>query len=232
MWKFRKLTEGELERSPREAEFFNVGDIDKAASVVREVVQNSLDASLPNNHPVRIRFFFSTHEKSNNDIYYQDLVPHIQNSKLLPTGYSAGSEVRFLTIEDFGTSGLDGPIKRNQLATADGGNYYNFWWCEGKSQKTGHRLGRWGLGKTSFHVASTLRTFWGYTIRYDDKRELLLGKTLLKTHILDGDLYDYYGYYSGPGYVPIEDAAQIDAFRNKFAISRKDIIACFFPEKP
>ncbi|MDP2920632.1 MAG: hypothetical protein Q8O43_10510 [Dehalococcoidia bacterium] len=221
MWKFRKLTEGELERSPHEAEFFNVGDIDKATSVVREVIQNSLDARLPNNHPVRVKFLFGTHEKSDDDVYYKELLPHIQSSGLLPARYSTASEVHFLTIEDFGTTGLDGSISREQIAAAGSGNYYNFWWCEGKSQKTGHRMGRWGLGKTSFHVASMLRTFWGFTIRYDDKRELLLGKALLETHVMDGAWYDYYGYFSGPGYAPIEDRTQIEAFQSKFGVSRK-----------
>lgn len=222
MWKFRKLTEGELERSPHEAEFFNVGEIDKATSIVREVIQNSLDARLLNSHPVRVKFTFGTDEKSDNDIYYKELIPHIQSTGLLPTGYSGTSKVRFLTIEDFGTTGLDGPTNREQIAAAGSGNYYNFWWCEGKSQKTGHRLGRWGLGKTSFHVASMLRTFWGFTVRHDDKRELLLGKALLKTHVLEGGWYDYYGYFSGPGYAPIENEAQIETFRSKFAVSRKN----------
>jgi len=221
MWKFRKLTAGELERSPREAEFFNVGDIDKAASIVREVVQNSLDARLTNSQTVRIKFLFGAHPKSNDDPYYAELIPHIESSGLLPAGYPSISEVPFLTIEDFGTTGLDGPINREEIGLSGGGNYYNFWWCEGKSQKTGHHLGRWGLGKTAFHVASMLRTFWGYTVRNDDKRELLLGKTLLKTHVLGGDWYDYYGYYSGSAYAPVEDTAELKAFRDKFSISRK-----------
>jgi len=221
MWKFRTLTEGELERSPHEEEFFNVGDIDKATSVVREVIQNSLDAKSPNSHPVHVKFLFGTHQKVSDDLYYKDLITHIGSCGLPPTDYPTATEIRFLTIEDFGTTGLDGPINREQIAVSGSGNYYNFWWCEGKSLKTGHRMGRWGLGKTAFHVASTLRTFWGLTVRYDDKRELLVGKTLLKTHVLNGIWYDYYGYFSGPGYVPIEDSNQIEVFRNKFGVSRK-----------
>lgn len=222
MWNFLKLTAGQLERSPHEAEFFNVGDIDKATSIVREVIQNSLDAKLQNNQPVRVKFTFGTHEKSDNDAYYSGLIPHAQHSGLLASSFSDTKQIRYLTIEDFGTTGLDGPTNRENMVAGIGGNFYNFWWCEGKSQKTGHRLGRWGLGKTTFHVASKLRTFWGFTVRSDDKRKLLLGKALLKAHMLDNVWYDYYGYFSGPDYAPVEEATEIETFKHKFSLTRLD----------
>jgi len=192
MWKFRKLTEGELERHPRETEFFNVGEIDKSAALVREIIQNSLDARLSEKDLVRVRFAFGKHPKSDGEVYYSELIPHVESCSLLPPEYVTESEISFLTVEDFGTTGLDGPVKRDEVKGASG-NYYNFWWCEGKSQKTGVSAGRWGLGKTAFHVASALRSFWGLTVRYNDNRELLLGKSLLKTHLYNGGMYDYYG---------------------------------------
>jgi RNA polymerase-interacting CarD/CdnL/TRCF family regulator len=222
MWKFRKLTEGELERHPHEAEFFNVGDIDKAASLVREVIQNSLDAKLPAQDNIRVRFTFGKHDKKDNDYHYSNLIPHVESCGLLPQYYASPEPIQFLTVEDFGTTGLDGPVSREEFKNGEGGNYYNFWWCEGKSQKAGHSAGRWGLGKISFHVASELRSFWGLTIRQDDNRELLLGKSLLITHHLDGAIFDYYGHFAGEGYNPIEDKNMTQQFRNTFAITRAD----------
>lgn len=222
MWKFRKLTEGEPERDPHEAEFFNVGDIDKAASLVREVIQNSLDAKLPAQDNVRVRFTFSKHDKNENDIYYSNLIPHVGSCGLLPQDYVSSHPIPYLTVEDFGTTGLDGPVSREEFKDVDGGNYYSFWWCEGKSQKAGHSAGRWGLGKISFHVASDLRSFWGLTIRQDDRRELLLGKSFLITHHLNGAIFDYSGYFTGEGYSPIEDNNMIQQFRSKFAVTRSD----------
>ena len=222
MWKFRKLTEGEPERDPHEAEFFNVGDIDKAASLVREVIQNSLDAKLPAQDNVRVRFTFSKHDKNENDSHYSNLIPHVGSCGLLPQDYVSSHPIPFLTVEDFGTTGLDGPVSREEFKDVDGGNYYSFWWCEGKSQKAGHSAGRWGLGKISFHVASDLRSFWGLTIRQDDGRELLLGKSFLITHHLNGAIFDYSGYFTGEGYSPIEDNNMIQQFRSKFAVTRSD----------
>jgi len=90
-------------------------------------------------------------------------------------------------LEDFNTTGLDGPYEPD----AKGGNFYNFWWREGISEKKGQRAGRWGLGKTTFHIVSKIRTLWGLTVR-DDGKILLMGKALLKTHFLNGTRYHYY----------------------------------------
>lgn len=220
MWKFRKLTEGELERDPHEAEFFNVGDIDPAASLIREIIQNSLDAMQSGTNSIRVRFTFGKHAKSDDDPYYGGLIPHIESCELLPRVYSTNDGVCFLTIEDFETTGLDGPVKREEIKEGRSGNYYNFWLCEGKSLKSGQNAGRWGLGKTAYHVASALRSFWGFTIRQDDQRRLLLGKSLLKTHLYKGVTYDYYGYFAGDDYKPIEGKEVLDDFCRRFAIMR------------
>ena len=220
MWKFRPLTEGELERSPHEAEFFNVGDIDKAASLTREIIQNSLDARMPGHDSVHVRFIFGRHKKLDGDIYYDGLIPHIESCNLLPKRYLTEDNISFLTIEDFKTSGLNGPITRDEVKGGEGGNYYNFWWCEGKSQKAGTSAGRWGLGKIAFHVASDLRSFWGLTVRQNDRREVLLGKSLLKSHFYNGAMFDYYGYFAGDAYTPIEKRDILEEFHNKFALTR------------
>jgi len=221
MWQIRRLTSGELERDPHEAEFFNIGDSDRAISLVREVIQNSLDAKLPASSSVLVKFTFSKHVKNNDDIFYKELIPHIESCALLSEEYLSNDAISFLTIEDFGTSGLDGPVNRDEKIKKGGsGNFYDFWWCEGKSQKTGQNAGRWGLGKTAYHVASTLRSFWGLTIRHDDNRELLLGKTILKTHLRNGETYDCYGYFAEKNYEPIETTEVLQGFRGKFAIER------------
>ena len=61
--------------------------------------------------------------------------------------------------------------KQEKMVDFPGGknNFYNFWWYEGKSEKKGKERGRWGLGKTTFHVASKIRLFFGLTVRQDDR---------------------------------------------------------------
>jgi hypothetical protein len=50
------------------------------------------------------------------------------------------------------------------------------------SGKSGQEVVGWELVKTTFHITSKLRLFFGFTVRQNDSRELLLGKALLKTH--------------------------------------------------
>ena len=221
MWKFRELGEGEPERSPHEAEFFNVGDLDASASLVREAIQNSLDAKLNLSGPVHIKFALGAESKNKINPYYSDLLSHVQSC-----GFKLEAALKdrftFLVIEDFGTRGLDGPISRTEVSNDQKSNYYNLWWREGISRKEGKDAGRWGLGKTVFFVCSELRSFWGFTIRNDDQKQLLLGKALLKSHQHNGTYYDYYGYYCAGENQPIEDLREIQKFKNRFQISRND----------
>ncbi len=217
MWLFQELERGDIERDPHEAEFFNTGENDYPTQLVREFVQNALDAAASPNSKVIIRFTIGHHLFSNADQFYQDLLPHAKHAGFDVTLNS--KKARFLVIEDFNTTGLDGSIS----APANGGsNYYNFWWREGKSQKEGQSAGRWGLGKTVYHSCSCIRTFWGYTKRIDDGKTLLLGKALLKSHIYNGKRFKYFGFYSKPDYSPIADPQALQLFKNKFQLSRNN----------
>lgn len=223
MWYFSKLPEGEPERDPRESEFFNVGDLDPSASLVREIIQNSLDAKHKGNECVNVKFTFGCHPFSNNSKYYENLVPHLVSSGILPQGFVLEGTIPFLLIEDFGTTGLDGHINRGEIKVGEKSNYYDFWWQEGKSSKGGQDAGRWGLGKTVFFSASHLRSFWGLTIRQDDQQILLLGKSVMKTHRhTDGETYKYFSYFTQDTSKPIKEKGVIDDFCNAFSLNRKN----------
>ncbi len=215
MWKFKTLSIGEPERDPHEVEFFNLTGI--AEVVVREFIQNSLDAKCEDSSIVRITFEKTSKEKA--ERFFNNLGNHLGATNFYSSELT-NTDVPFLTIEDFGTSGLDG-------ATGEGGerpegknNFYNFWWYEGKSEKTGKERGRWGLGKTTFHVASKIRSFWGLTVRRDDKRKLLMGKALLKTHKINSDTFTYNGYFADEEYKPYSDENLLKQFSESFALLR------------
>lgn len=219
MWRFREIAEGEPERNPHEGEFFTAEEQDLSDALVREVIQNSLDARIQRSQPVRICFTFDSHVNDNSE-YYKYLIQHLKSAELLPQEYKQTRRIRFLTIEDFGTSGLDGPITRFSTIKKES-NYCDFWWREGISEKSGSKAGKWGLGKTVFHLSSQLRSFWGYTIRCDDKRKLLLGKSMLKSHHHDKKWYTYAGYYANQdSYEPIEDQSILQSFCRRFKITR------------
>lgn len=222
MWYFSTLPEGEPERDPRESEFFNVGDLDPSASLVREVIQNSLDAKGQGNKSVHVEFTFGSHSFSSNTKYYENLVPHLASCGMLPNGFVLEGSIPFLAIEDFGTTGLDGPVNRGEVKPGEKSNYYDFWWKEGKSSKGGQDAGRAGLGKTVFSGTSQLRSFWGLTTRQDDHKTLLLGKSVMKTHKHpDGETYKYFSYFADDTHKkPMKDKGVIDDFCRAFSLRR------------
>lgn len=217
-WDFPVLTPGVPERFPREAEFFRFTD--PAEVVVREAIQNSLDARCKDQKQVTVRFTIGRVPKENIKEYLEKLEPHLDAIGCLPPEHSSHPNIRFLTIEDFGTTGLDGETRRERRMS-EKSNFYDFWWREGISSKSGQEAGRWGVGKISFYNVSMLRTIWGVTVRRDDKRELMLGKAMLKPHPLGDKLYDYYGYFKGGGSdEPVEEPEVIQNFKENFHVQR------------
>lgn len=215
MWRFKPLSIGDPERDPHEVEFFNLTGI--ADAVVREFIQNSLDAKCDGSSIIRITFESTTKEKSK--IFFSGIENHLKATNFYSSGFD-NDLIPYLAIEDFGTTGLDG--KTGEEGDFPGGknNFYNFWWWEGKSGKTGKDRGRWGLGKTTFHVASKIRSFWGLTVRRNDNRKLLMGKALLKTHKIDSATYTSNGYFTSEGYKPISDTELLKQFSESFALLR------------
>jgi hypothetical protein len=159
-------------------------------------------------------------KKSDIKDYLDKLETHIEAcNNLMPQEYKKLSSIPILVIEDFGTTGLNGETGEDGRPQSRS-NFYSFWWMEGKSSKSGVEGGRWGLGKTTFHLASKLRTFWGFTIRHNDPRRLLMGKALLKTHRMDKKVYGYHGYFKEKNRKPIEKDKDIQDFKHKFLITR------------
>lgn len=220
MWRFRELEPGMPERDPHEAEFFRLTEPSEA--VIREVIQNSLDAKIAGDNTVKVSFSFGELDKDNVMDYFNGLESHLEACNLLPSDYNNGDRVTFLTIEDFGTTGLDGITGEDGSRPERGNNFFDFWWREGMSGKGGRVAGRWGLGKTTFHIASGLRAFWGLTVRQDDLRQLLMGKTLLKTHRVGDSVYHYYGYFTAEDYKPLSEQTVIQDFKQKFLLTRND----------
>ena len=79
-----------------------------------------------------------------------------------------------------------------------------------------------GVGKTVFHAASELRSFFGLTIRRDDSRELLLGKVLINPHYFNGVSYSYYGHFSEKDGAPIEEKSRLKNFKKVFGVTRNE----------
>ncbi|MEA2489105.1 MAG: hypothetical protein QOH21_897 [Acidobacteriota bacterium] len=227
------MDSGEVHVDPVHDEFFKAQDL--ADALVRESIQNSLDARIPRGRSVRVRFRFATgphalHADAVRE-YFDALELHLNAAaKSIHTALPRPDEsVPYLVIEDFGTRGLTGDPHVDPELEPEGeekkNDFFYFWRNVGRSSKGEVDRGRWGLGKAVFTVASRVRTIFGITRRFDDGRSLLLGQSVLKTHVLDGQRIYPYGFFARfekrnglP--LPIEDPILLDRFVDDFGVSR------------
>lgn len=114
-WRFRPMGPGEINVDPIEGEFFSTGALESLAdALVREAVQNSLDARLSQAVPVRVRFTFPRAEEALSGEaarpWLDGLRPHLEapQSGLAEAPPGLGEPLSWLLIEDFGSRGLQG----------------------------------------------------------------------------------------------------------------------------
>ena len=237
MWRFHRMTGGEENVNPVQGEFFaseDVGDI--ADSLVRESIQNSLDARPTNpEEPAEVVFSYGHLSRQvslfKNNPIFETLREHLQsgNSGLgAVPGESEGLD--FVCVEDFGTQGLEGDPSFNDLDApmeeTESNDFFYFWRNIGRNRKQSDALGSHGLGKHVFCASSRINTYFGLTKRRSDCRRLLMGKSILNIHHRP-EKYAPYGYYGdfdgGTDFaLPIEDGDAISAFSTKFSLERTD----------
>ena len=232
LWKFRPMSRGEINVDPIEGEFFStevLGSLPDA--VIREAIQNSLDAGLPG-ETVRIVITFpSPGQRLGAEAaarYLHGLREHLDaKDSGLADGVDYGRPMDFLVIEDFGTRGLAGDVRDDGSRddAAEKNDFYYFWRNIGRAVEGATTRGRWGLGKTVFQAASRINSFFGLTVRHNDNRRLLMGQSVLKIHRSNGRRYAPYGYYGrfeDDFALPVEDPGHIEQFRRDFAVRRAD----------
>lgn len=193
---FRQLSSGEMERPPTQRDQFDNDDVELVDALVREALQNSLDA-VHGPGPVRVRIALHEPAGASKDgfrafLQEEQLCRHLSAAGIDPETIDF-SYPKILVIEDFGTTGLSG-----RWDVWDNSPFCDFWRRMGLSHKGGKALGRWGLGKLVFSSASQVRVFYGLTVRADDPgRELLMGQAVLTHHKLDDDKrYDSHGFFA------------------------------------
>lgn len=233
-WRFRRMQPGEMNIDPIESEFFSTEALGSLAdALVRESIQNSLDARVPGSKAhVRIAFpprvAMVPPERAGR--YLASLWPHLATDRSGVTDLpSRDDSLAFLLVEDSGTRGLQGDPRQSEdeeLGSAPVRNdFYYFWRNVGRSRKAASDLGRWGLGKTVFPASSRVNAFFAVTTRHDDGRRLLMGQSVLRIHRLEGARYYPYGYFAhfeGDFALPVSDSAAIDEFCRDFGLRRPE----------
>jgi len=174
-WKFHKYAEDEKQSNSSSEKSFKSQEL--AQSLIRETVQNSLDASNESSNPVEVHIRII-------EVNFTDVAPYLASIEqhYKACGLSIDNrceQITFLIIEDFQTVGLNGDKLKSfflrdniRLDTKQGG-------------------GSHGIGKIVLYLASHLRTFFAYSLF--NGGQILEGTAHLKTHELDSVIYREHG---------------------------------------
>lgn len=228
-WHFNQQQLGDSIREPIHGEFFSNDAVSKPGqSLIREGIQNSLDAKSDTGGRVLVRIYYSggsginigrfvdegwwRHCKASGNGLSQEDVP------------SRGDQCRFVAFEDFSTRGLEGDPDAYPPPGDGKNHFYHFFRAEGQSDKDSSNRGIWGVGKHVFFRASQTSTIFGLTVRNDGRR-LLMGKSILRTHSIGQKRYQdgYFGVRSRESarlMLPVEEPAVLNAFTELFGLQR------------
>ncbi len=224
------MSKGEMNIDPIEGEFFSTEALGSLSdALIREAIQNSLDAALPGEQ-VKVAITFSASDQCLSPIkseqYLKGLRGHLEaRENGLIEQVTLTDPMDFLVIEDFGTRGLEGDIREDEDKRAEEkkNDFFYFWRNIGRAVEGATARGRWGLGKTVFQAASRINSFYGLTIRRGNPGKLLMGQSVLKIHRCDGSKhgpYGYYGVFEGDFALPFEEEQFVEQFRRDFNLRR------------
>ncbi len=175
------------------------------ASLVRESLQNSVDAQLNKNQPVLVSFDFKE-TKANQYPQLFKLKQHIYGclnkyndqkgrDKFNPmikyiTESQNKNSLPYLEVSDFNTTGMD--YRPNDTRSG----FYNFVKCAGNSSKSSTSAGgSFGFGKAAYFNVSKLRTVLVSTLT-DNKKYYFEGISSLCTHEFEGKKRVPVGFYT------------------------------------
>jgi hypothetical protein len=226
-WHFVPQPQNLVETEVTQRDQFRNDEVDLSDTIVREAVQNSLDAAIGDNQ-VRVNFRWVNGSSGLQNGYMQQLFDgHLEHAT------AAGIELNeldfnnpsALIIEDFGTRGLTGAVDQK-----DDDNFTDFWRRHGRSHKTGRSRGRWGLGKLVYSSSSLLSSFFGVTVRPGDSDKYLMGQAVLGFHKHGGIEYPAHAFFSDLAgedinsqiQVPVRGGEFTNTFCNNFCMERQD----------
>ncbi len=167
----------------------------RLSALVREVIQNSLDARENKDQPVVVNFQITSLESQNLPEIH-DLLSHIdkakqtaviQDDELAKDFYSNAKhiatqdEIQFLAIHDSNTTGLTGPIE------GPNGAWFALTKGSGLTQKkSGSSLGSFGHGSKAPFVSSSLRSLFYLSVLdsgKNDEEVRFQGKSILQSYV-------------------------------------------------
>jgi len=183
-------------------------------AIVREVIQNSLDAKADDSERVKVKFeLFSVQREM---LPGADSITAILSCCLEASAdesedckaevkeayeYSLRRNFPILSCTDFGTNGMAGPYKK-------GNAFYTYMNSKGSSPGDSKRAGSHGHGKDAPLVNSALRTIFAsanYIGESGSIEHLAQGKCVFMSHFQDEDQFDNIGRWGNHNMTPVSD---------------------------
>jgi hypothetical protein len=222
-WNFEELGPNEEEQGISEWDQFDKEELGIDMTLLREAIQNSLDARDPTaKGAIKVRLQWLRRDELPEAAWLDELLtplgPHLEAAGRSP---STTDHAAALVVEDFGTCGLTGRTDDR----ADTGNYRGFFYRHSSSYKRGPAGGRWGLGKLVFAHMSGWSCWFGLTTRKDDGRTLLMGKAAIGPRELKQKFYRPFPRWAvleDGREQPVEHAAILARFRRAFRLRRQE----------
>ncbi|SDO35864.1 hypothetical protein SAMN04487900_11711 [Prevotella communis] len=208
---------------------------DLYTSLVRESIQNSLDAAADNKEPVRVEFkykslnswdfpnFFGLRDHIKGCIdYYGNKAKAVYSPmlKAFPEDDGLKRQIPYLRVADYNTKGMS-YTPGNTEST-----FYAFVRAIGVTVKddSGARGGSFGYGKAAYYKMSPFSTVFISTMDTNLHRSFE-GASGLSTHIINGEVLTSVGYYDNNNGKPITNGDDIPVpFRRDEPGSNIDII--------
>lgn len=229
-WEYIRPGLGRTGRSQTEDNFAKENRV-WYAILLREVLQNALDARTSPDTPVTVSLAYRELD-ADASIWMGALVTDEHLTRLkesMPHVDDKPHAVKScLVIEDFGTSGLTGVLDNPEL-DGKGQNWNAFWFREGEGGKENAAgNGGAGQGKITYFSTSGIRTIFAYTVRSDTDDEALMGAcSFLRDYSHEGQRWKrdaYWGRMEGEHedriVLPAQGRGVIDSFRTHLKLKR------------
>lgn len=231
IWKFIDSNPNNVENEPVHEEFFAQAEsASDLTSLVRESIQNSLDARLSPSLPVEVRFNIGVASAEQVRGFFKGLSEHIaasnQEKSLLE---DMSKDCHFLVVEDFNTTGLRGKVdatheEAQQNPTENGYRFFRF--QIGDTSKRDGKRGTWGIGKVVFPRLSQIKTYFVHSIRDipSEDESIYFGQSMLRYHTIDGTRYTPHGWWGdlNQSQIQVPFSSNPISFDDVWQISRTD----------
>ncbi|MFQ3905230.1 hypothetical protein ABLV94_05605 [Staphylococcus sp. Mo2-7] len=190
--------------------------------LVRESLQNSLDATLPDMEETKVNFKLGNFNSPSLARYFEGI------SETLNERYSGNEE--FIAIKDSNTSGLTGDYRATDASIANKSNFFKLVFGIGKNQEAEGAGGSWGLGKTSYFRLGVGIVIYYTRVKHEERYEERLIASLIESPKQEKRLLPengrgiaWWGQFDENDQnqlLPITNVAEIESFLEIFGMER------------